>query len=81
MKINWQCYDGYVGGSRPQVANLDEEELLDCETEEEVEELIERAVEEAFREKVSYAYDNKETAKVIQRWQELKAKQAEEEEE
>lgn len=30
MKITWEVNDGYVGGSRPQYSNIDENEIMDC---------------------------------------------------
>jgi hypothetical protein len=34
MKVTWQVNDGYVGGRRPHVTEIDESELEDLEGEE-----------------------------------------------
>jgi hypothetical protein len=64
MEIIWKACDGYEG-NRPQGAYINEDELLDCESEEDVEELIEQTVENAFTQKVFYSYEDSETNKVL----------------
>jgi len=40
MIVTWTVEDGYVGKSRPQTTNIDDDDLAECETDEEREELI-----------------------------------------
>jgi hypothetical protein len=54
MKVKWQVEDGYCGGSRPHETIIDDTELEECETEEEIEELIEERIKEDFNQKISW---------------------------
>ena len=57
-EINWQIDDGYVGKCRPQKTKIDDNELLECESKEEVIELIYDFVQEDFNNKICYSIDN-----------------------
>lgn len=58
MKITWQIEDGYLGGSRPHTTEVNDDELLECDTAQEMLEIISNAVTEDFQQKVSWAYKN-----------------------
>ena len=70
MKVNWEVEDGYIGKYRPQHTEIDDIELLECETEEEVKELIDDAVQEDFSSKIYYSINN--TDDIIKYWKENK---------
>lgn len=53
MKIRYQADDGYITGSRPQYVEISDEDILECETKDEVETLICEAVDEDFALKVT----------------------------
>lgn len=57
MEIQWRVEDGYAGGARPQGTEVDDEDILDCETVEEAVAMIEECVQEDFGNKVSPAWD------------------------
>ena len=63
--INWQIEDGYVGKCRPQKTKIDDNELLECESQEEAEKLIHsfvrndfNIVRNDFNNRVYYCIDN-----------------------
>jgi hypothetical protein len=58
MKITWEVEDGYVGKSSPQVVDVPDEELAECETDEEKHDLVEEYVQQDFNNNISYSYDN-----------------------
>ena len=57
MKITYQIEDGYVGGARPQIVEIDEVEIENCETMDEVEELIYDYCEEDARQRMYVSVD------------------------
>jgi hypothetical protein len=69
MDITWEVSDGYVGPSGPQHLNIDTEELLKCETKEEMVEYIREAIQEDFDQRVSWELvsdvDNAITVKIV----------------
>lgn len=54
MEVRWQISDGYLGGDRPQVCDVPDDELAECDTDEEREDLIASYIEEHFRQVVSW---------------------------
>lgn len=70
QEVNWQIEDGYVGKRRPQKTKIDNIELLECESEEEVKELIYDFVRDDFYNKISYSIDNMN--EVIEYWRKNK---------
>jgi hypothetical protein len=54
MKVKWEVDDGYVGASRPQVTEVDDDELAECETEDEREHLINERIQEDFDERINW---------------------------
>lgn len=60
MKVTWEVDDGYVGGSRPQTVEVDDNELADCENEEQRRQLIEDYVQEDFENKVTWYITHEE---------------------
>ena len=40
MKVKWQVEDGYCGGLRIQITEINDQDLAECETEEERQNLI-----------------------------------------
>ncbi len=56
MNINWEVEDGYVGGSRPQSFEIDDEDITSCLTVEEAMEMIADATQEEFDNKASWCY-------------------------
>lgn len=57
MEINWQVSDGYVG-NRPQSFEIDDDEILDCDSVEDAMELIEEMTREEFLKNISWNYDD-----------------------
>ena len=55
MQVQWQVEDGYVGKSRPQTTNVDDDELLECATEEEREALINEYIQNDFEQSISWS--------------------------
>lgn len=55
MIIEWQVWDGYLGGSRPQTTYIPDNELEDCETNEEKEELINEYIQDDFNQKIGWS--------------------------
>lgn len=70
QEINWQVDDGYVGKCRPQKTKIDDNELLECESKEEVIKLIYDFVQEDFNNKICYSIDNMN--ELIKYWEENK---------
>lgn len=58
MKIKWEVSDNYIGKSRPQYLNIDEDKFEDCETFDEAMDLLFDAVKEDFFEKIDYEITN-----------------------
>jgi len=54
MKVTWEIEDGYVGKSRPQETEIDDDELAECENEEDREELIASYIQEDFLQNISW---------------------------
>ncbi len=54
MEIRWEVEDGYVGPSRPHTVEIPDEEILECESDAEVEDIVLEWVSEAFRDEISY---------------------------
>ena len=54
MKIRWEVDDGYVGKSRPQYTEIDDEELAECSDDEERQQLIDEYVQQDFENKISW---------------------------
>ena len=55
MKITWEVEDGYIGKSRPQFTEIDDDELAECSTDEEREEFIEQCIHEDFMSNISWS--------------------------
>lgn len=51
MKVTYNVYDGYAGGSRPHTVEVDDSDLSACETEQDQIDLIDEAIEEDYRQK------------------------------
>jgi len=60
MQITWQVDDGYCGGSRPHYLDIDDDDLLGCETEEEKENLISESIQEDFEQVATWVEINRE---------------------
>jgi non-homologous end joining protein Ku len=60
MTIKWEVDDGYIGKSRPQFVEIDDDELAECDTEEEERVLIDEYVQEDFAQKVSFSWERVE---------------------
>ena len=60
MKIDWQVDDGYMGGSRPQVTEIDDEELLEYDSIGEILDYIDEAVDEDFQSMIGWNYNSYE---------------------
>lgn len=69
MEIRWEVEDGYVGKSRPQRLELDDDELRECESEDELMALLEDAVKGDFDNKISWALSNWD--EIVGNWREL----------
>lgn len=74
LKINWEIDDGYVSGSRPQSTRISEEDLLECETEEQVREMLEESVEDDFRNHVNWCFSNLD--ELLEAWRSKKKSRA-----
>ena len=55
MRVTWEVEDGYVGKSRPQFTDINDEELAECETEEEKQQLINDIVQSDFENSISWS--------------------------
>ena len=53
MRVTWEVEDGYVGKSRPQHTDIDDEDLEACDTEEERQALITDTIEDDFLSKIT----------------------------
>ena len=59
MEINWTVDDGYMGGARPQITDIDDNFILeDCDDLEEALGYIEEIVNEDFESKIGWEYNN-----------------------
>lgn len=56
MRIKWEVNDGYMGGSRPQHLELDDQDILECQDVEEAMQLVDGAIDEALLQ-MGGAYD------------------------
>jgi len=56
MRVYWEVDDGYAGKSRPQHTDIPDDEILDCETDEEVMQLISDSVQDDYEQKVSWYF-------------------------
>jgi len=56
--VNWQAYDGYAGGSRPQSFKISADEIEDGMDDEALMGLYEDAIQADFEQKVSAEGDN-----------------------
>jgi len=54
MRITWEVDDGYAGGSRPQNTDINDDELLDYETDEEKEQFINDVIQEEFEQRITW---------------------------
>lgn len=72
MKVTWQVDDGYVGGSRPQYSNIPDDDILECESEEEILDLISEWIEEDYSQNITWHFDNKD--RMLEEIRELKSK-------
>ena len=54
MRVIWEVDDGYAGKSRPQVTEIPDEELEDCDDEEERQALIEDSINDDFDTRISW---------------------------
>lgn len=54
MKITWEVEDGYAGKSAPHYTEVDDDELVECETDEEREDVIAETVHEDFLRTVTW---------------------------
>ena len=60
IKIEWECQDGYAGGSRPHVVKIDVADLVHCITQAEIEDYIDEVVEEDFKQRCSPYWDTEQ---------------------
>ncbi len=60
ITVTWEVDDGYDGRSRPQTTIVDEEDLEDCETKEEIREVIDECVRAEMNE-MGYSITNADT--------------------
>ena len=61
MKVRWEVEDGYVGKSRPQYTEIDDEELEDYPEGEERENFINECIQDDFDQKISFSILGRET--------------------
>lgn len=54
MKVRWQVEDGYMGKSRPQYTKIDDDDWLDCESDDERDLLIEEYIQQDFDERMTW---------------------------
>jgi len=54
MEIRYEVDDGYCGGSRPQIVDVDDDELSQCETTQQKKEYIEKEVQEHFEQTITW---------------------------
>jgi hypothetical protein len=64
MKVTWEVEDGFMGGSRPQVVEVPDDDIRECETLDEALDVVNEYVREDFENNVSAG---------IRRWDEMKA--------
>ena len=57
MTFQWEVRDGYFGKSRPQYTEVDESELLECDTIDEALQVIEDAIRSDFENSVAPEWD------------------------
>ncbi|MGB0600381.1 MAG: hypothetical protein ACPGLY_27200 [Rubripirellula sp.] len=74
LEIMWQVEDGYAGGARPQYTTVDEGELDECDSEEEVLDLIIQTVQEHFDDCVHASWNSGQDQKILKVWREMKGK-------
>ena len=60
MIIIWEVEDGYMGKSRPQETEIDDDELAEYETEEEKEEFIRNEIQNDFEQTISWSEISRE---------------------
>jgi len=58
MRVTWEVEDGYVGKSRPQYTEINDSEILECETREERLQFIADAVQEDFDNGIMWGYSS-----------------------
>lgn len=54
MKVKWEIEDGYRRGSRPQITEVDDQDLEDCESDDERERLIDEYIQDDFNQKITW---------------------------
>jgi len=60
MRVTWEVEDGYVGKSRPQYTEIDDDELAECETKDEREEFIHAAIQHDFEQNIDWSETSRE---------------------
>ena len=63
MRITWEVEDGYAGKSRPQSTQVDDDELLRCDTVEEALEVIDECVHTDFENTISWCFNGYDSMK------------------
>lgn len=58
MEIRWEVEDGYVCKSRQHTTEIDDNEIMECDTTEEANELIESCVQDSFDNDISWCIMN-----------------------
>ena len=70
MKARWEVEDGYVGKSRPQTTEIDDDAFMDAETEDELMQNVEAYVRDDFDNQISWAFSNWD--ELVEYWRETK---------
>ncbi len=63
MEITREIEDGYVGKSRPQHTNIDDQELSECDTIDESMEMVNDSIQEDFENNITWCYTNQDDVK------------------
>lgn len=63
MEIMWEVSDGYVGGSRPQYTEIDDGDILECDSVDEAMDMVQEYLQEDFEQNISWSMDDFEEVK------------------
>ncbi|MCA8972870.1 MAG: hypothetical protein KDC95_24005 [Planctomycetes bacterium] len=72
VNIDWEVSDGYCGGSRPHTTKIDQSELMDRDTEDEVRELISECIQDHFEQEVLPSWEQKDEDAIVELWRTLR---------
>lgn len=60
FKARYQAQDGYAGGAKPKFVTIDEQDILNCDTEDEMREIYDEAIYAHFQENVTPCGENED---------------------